>query len=167
MYYYNIFYTKLGYASLVSNGSAIVRFFLPVHKNYEMVKLVKKTYPNSINTNTPLLKNCSQMIKDYFNKIPVSFTNIPVEFMDLSDFVIRVLNIICLIPYGEVRTYKWISKKLKTEDANRAVGNALRENPIPVIVPCHRVIRSDGELGGFSYGLKWKIKLLSIEKVLK
>lgn len=166
MFYYNIFYTKSGYAALVSNGKAVVRFFLPVLKNNEMVKLVKKTYPNSIEMNTPFFKNCRQMIKDYFNEIPVSF-NIPVEFIDLSDFARQVLNITYLIPYGEIRTYKWISEKIGTEDASRAVGTALGKNPIPVIVPCHRVFRSDGELGGFSYGLKWKIKLLRLEKVFK
>ncbi len=87
--------------------------------------------------------------------------------MGVSDFIKQVLNITYLIPYGELRTYKWISEKIGTEDVCRAVGMALSKNPIPVIVPCHRVIQSDGELGGYSYGLKWKIKLLHLEKVFK
>ncbi len=166
MFYYNIFYTKSGYASFVSNGKAIVRFFLPVPKNNEMVKIVKKTFPDSMEMNNSFFKDCKEIIKNYFKGLHVSF-NMPVEFVDVSDFVRQVLNITYLIPYGEVRTYKWISEKIGTGDINRAVGMALSKNPIPVIVPCHRVIQSDGELGGFSYGLKWKIKLLRLEKVFK
>lgn len=166
MFYYNIFLTKAGYASLISNGKAIIRFFLPVLKNNEMVKIVKKNYPDSMEMNNSFYRDCREKIKDYFKGIPVSF-NFPVEFPDISNFIRQVLNITYLIPYGEVRTYKWISEKIGTEDLSRAVGIALSKNPIPVIVPCHRVIQSNGELGGFSYGLKWKIKLLRLEKVFK
>lgn len=166
MFYYNIFYTKSGYASFVSNGKAIVRFFLPVNKNNEMVNIVKKSFPESKEINTIFFKDLREMIKSYFKGIPVSF-KIPIEFQGVSDFVKQVLNVTYLIPYGEVRTYKWISEKIGREDLSRAVGVALSKNPIPVIVPCHRVIQSDGELGGYSYGLKWKIKLLRLENVLK
>lgn len=69
------------------------------------------------------------------------------------------------IPYGEVRTYKDIAKLIGKPLASRAVGNALGRNPIPILVPCHRVIASNGTLGGYSSGLKIKKTLLSLEKV--
>jgi methylated-DNA-[protein]-cysteine S-methyltransferase len=166
MFYYNVFLTKAGYASLVADGKSVVRFFLPVHRSNDMVKIVKRTYPDSMEVNDPFFKDCREKIKDYLKGVPVSF-NVPVEFTGVSDFVKQVLNITYLIPYGEIRTYKWIAEKIGKEDSCRAVGIALSKNPIPVIVPCHRVIQSDGEIGGFTYGLKWKIKLLRLEKIFK
>ncbi len=71
------------------------------------------------------------------------------------------------IPYGEVRTYGWISEQIGRPKASRAVGQALRYNPLPIIVPCHRVIKRDGTLGGFSSkeGVELKIRLLQLEGV--
>ena len=68
------------------------------------------------------------------------------------------------IPYGETRTYKEIAKKINNPKALRAVGTAIGKNPFFIIIPCHRVIRSDGKMGGFAYGLDVKEKLLELEK---
>ena len=72
------------------------------------------------------------------------------------------------IPEGQTRSYKWIAEKIGKPGAVRAVGSALGKNPFAPVVPCHRVIKSDGTLGGFSApgGLKAKIKLLKKEKAL-
>ena len=67
------------------------------------------------------------------------------------------------IPYGQVRSYKDIATILKKPLTSRAVGNALGRNPIPILIPCHRVIASDGTLGGYSSGLKIKKMLLALE----
>lgn len=69
------------------------------------------------------------------------------------------------IPYGEVRTYQWVAKKIGKPKAVRAVGNACGANTLPIIIPCHRVVASDGSLGGFSGGIRWKKKLLKMEGV--
>ena len=82
----------------------------------------------------------------------------------LTLFTRDVLKITARIPYGEVRSYRWIAQKLGKPDASRAVGNALARNPIPVIIPCHRVVRSDGAIGGFALGPGWKKRLLALEK---
>ena len=68
-----------------------------------------------------------------------------------------------LIPHGETRSYLWVAKQIKRPEAARAVGQALGRNPLPVIIPCHRVIASDGQLGGFSDGLEMKRYLLCLE----
>ena len=68
------------------------------------------------------------------------------------------------IPYGETRSYQWTAERAGRPGAARAVGGALGRNPLPIIVPCHRVIRSSGELGGFGSGIKWKRFLLELEK---
>ena len=70
------------------------------------------------------------------------------------------------IPYGQVRSYKWVAEKIGKPSACRAVGHALAANPLPLIIPCHRVIRSDGGPGGFGGGstnVKTKLMLLSLE----
>lgn len=82
----------------------------------------------------------------------------------LTPFTRAVLKITARIPYGEVRSYQWVARKLRKPDASRAVGNALARNPIPIIVPCHRVVRSDGAIGGFALGPGWKKRLLALEK---
>lgn len=68
-----------------------------------------------------------------------------------------------LIPYGETRSYAWVAEQIKKPRAMRAVGQALGKNPIPIIVPCHRVVASDGKLGGFGGGVEMKRHLLSLE----
>ena len=68
------------------------------------------------------------------------------------------------IPYGQTRSYKWLATKVGDKNLARAVGSACARNPIPIIIPCHRVIKSDNSLGGFAGGLEKKRKLLKIEK---
>lgn len=67
------------------------------------------------------------------------------------------------IPYGETRTYKWLSERIEKPGAYRAVGQALSKNPIPIVVPCHRIIESDGDIGGYSCGIDIKRRLLDME----
>lgn len=70
------------------------------------------------------------------------------------------------IPYGETRSYGWIADRIRKPGAVRAVGQALGRNPLPIIVPCHRVIASNGDLCGFGGGLEMKLKLLRLEGAL-
>jgi len=68
------------------------------------------------------------------------------------------------IPYGETRSYKWVAQKIKKPKALRAVGQACGANPLPLVIPCHRVVASSGKIGGFSAPLRWKHRLLSLER---
>lgn len=81
-----------------------------------------------------------------------------------TDFQMRVWQELIKIPYGETRTYKEIAQKINKPKAIRAVGTAIGKNSFFIIIPCHRVIRSDGKMGGFAYGLDVKEKLLDLEK---
>ena len=80
----------------------------------------------------------------------------------LTKFQKKVYQAVKTIPKGQVRTYGWVAKKIGRPKAARVVGNALNQNPFPVIVPCHRVVSSNG-LGGFARGLKKKRELLRSE----
>lgn len=82
----------------------------------------------------------------------------------LTDFQVRVLIATCRIPRGRTATYKEVARMAGSANAYRAVGTALRKNPLPITIPCHRVIRSDGELGNYSSGgARRKLELLERE----
>jgi methylated-DNA-[protein]-cysteine S-methyltransferase len=84
-----------------------------------------------------------------------------------TDFQIKVWNAISKIPKGRVKTYKELARSIRKPKASRAVANACGKNPFPIKIPCHRVIRSDGRLGGYSGkgGIKTKRKLLRSEGI--
>ena len=82
-----------------------------------------------------------------------------------TDFQRRVYRAVSTIPDGEVRSYKWVAKRMNNPNAYRAVGNALNRNPYPKIIPCHRVVKSDGSIGGYSGGAALKRRLLESEGV--
>ncbi len=84
--------------------------------------------------------------------------------VQLSSFEWRVLSATATIPMGQTRSYQWVAQKIGRPKAVRAVGQALGKNPFALIIPCHRVVRSDGHLGGYAGGLDKKKKLLEIEK---
>mgnify|MGYP000271248742 CR=1 FL=1 len=84
-----------------------------------------------------------------------------------TDFEKAVWNVLSEIPYGETRTYKWVAEKIGRPHASRAVGQALSRNPLPIFIPCHRIIESDGSLGGYSGGVDMKRRLLDIEYYVK
>lgn len=89
-----------------------------------------------------------------------------VDLRGLTEFERRVLKAAREIGYGEVRSYSWLAKRAGRPRAARAAGNVMAKNPLPIIIPCHRVIRSDGGLGGFSMkgGAKVKRKLQALER---
>lgn len=102
-------------------------------------------------------------LRAYFAGRLRSFS-VPCDLGRLPRFTRAVLKITGKIPYGEVRSYRWVAKRLGKPQAARAVGNALARNPVPVVIPCHRVVRGDGSLGGFALGLSWKRRLLDLER---
>ena len=93
-----------------------------------------------------------------------TFFTVPVDLSQVPEFDRAALETASRIPYGEVRSYKWIAEQLGKPDAARAVGGAMAGNPVPLIVPCHRVVKTDGGLGGYSFGLLQKEALLNLER---
>ncbi|HEC69905.1 MAG TPA: MGMT family protein [Candidatus Omnitrophica bacterium] len=85
----------------------------------------------------------------------------------LTGFEKKVLKCVAKIPLGEVRSYKWVAKKIGKPNAFRAVGRVLNKNPFPFFIPCHRVIKSNQDIGGYSLGKNLKKELLELEKAIK
>jgi len=103
-----------------------------------------------------------EQLDRYFDGLPESF-DIPLDFLRGTEFQKKVWSIVHHIPYGQTKTYGQIALELGNPGAVRAVGAANGANPIPIVVPCHRVIQSDGKLGGYSGGLDIKDALLRLE----
>jgi len=108
------------------------------------------------------LREVIQQLRAYFAKELETFklTLAP----EGTDFQQSVWNELCGIPYGETISYGELAKRVGNPKASRAVGAANGQNPIPIIIPCHRVIGSDGKLTGFGGGLPIKQKLLALEQ---
>lgn len=148
-------------------------YCLPFYRGY--LKIVLK---NDFLTDIKYIGKClhpydpsNQLIKRlmvYSMGKPIDFNDVKIKYLYGTVFERKVWDTVREIPYGEIRTYKWIAERLGDRYLSRAVGNALGKNPILIIIPCHRVIKSDGGLGGFSSvgGLPLKRYLLRLEKIL-
>lgn len=99
---------------------------------------------------------------EYFGGHRKTF-GIKYSFEGVSPFAMNVYRVLLEIPYGRTRSYKWVAERIGSPKASRAVGHALSANPLPIIVPCHRIVASDGSLGGFSPSIEIKRMLLDIE----
>ncbi|MGH7396196.1 MAG: methylated-DNA--[protein]-cysteine S-methyltransferase, partial [Candidatus Rokuibacteriota bacterium] len=93
-----------------------------------------------------------------------AFFRVPVDLAEVGDFQRQVLEAARLIPFGEARPYAWIAARIGHPRAVRAVGTALGRNPVPLILPCHRVWRSDGGHGGYIFGAAVKDRLAALER---
>ncbi len=118
--------------------------------------------PAGTGGSSPLGKRAVTLLQRYFSGKPVKF-DLPLDLEGATHFQKAVWKAAAAIPYGQTRSYAWIAERIGRPKAARAVGQALGANPVPVIVPCHRVITSTGTLGGFSSGLKRKEELLCLE----
>lgn len=111
---------------------------------------------------TDLIKQIKKELEDYFLGSKKVF-EFPIELYG-TDFQKKVWNALLTIPYGETRTYKDIANIIGNAKACRAVGMANNKNPIPIIIPCHRVIGMNNKLVGYYYGIEMKKYLLELEK---
>lgn len=104
-------------------------------------------------------------LDEYFAGRRTDF-DVPLDWRLVGPFARKVLRATAAIPFGEVSTYREVARKAGNAAASRAAGNALGSNPIPVVVPCHRVLRTNGTLGGYGGGLDRKELLLRLEGVI-
>jgi methylated-DNA-[protein]-cysteine S-methyltransferase len=168
---HTIFKTKWGYFGLVANKKGLLRTCLPCPErsrracsNRHFVKRYILTGLDNPLFDKNLLKPLQEQIIAYFEGRPAKF-DAPLVLDDLSPFTKKVLAACRKIPYGKTVSYSKLARTTGRPGASRAVGNALAKNPIPLIIPCHRVIRSDGSLGNFSApgGTDTKKKLIALE----
>ncbi len=110
-----------------------------------------------------MLEQCCDELDKYFNHSRITFT-VPLDLQG-SDFQMNVWKSLTQIPYGTTTTYGVIARQSGRPKAFQAVGQIVGNNPIPIILPCHRVMGSNGKLTGFGWGIPWKIWLLQHENI--
>jgi O-6-methylguanine DNA methyltransferase len=124
-------------------------------------QLIIEDFPQAIGE-TSFFGDLIQRLKRYVEGELVSFDD-ELDLASATPFRRAVWQATRSIPYGETRSYSWVAQHIRKPRALRAVGQALAHNPIPIVVPCHRVVNKNGNLGGFGGGLEMKKRLLKIE----
>jgi methylated-DNA-[protein]-cysteine S-methyltransferase len=161
-----LFDTAIGRCALVWRGSAVVGAALPDDSDARMRSALRRRFPDA-DEQTPSgpVNQAIEAVRLLLSGVPEDCSGIAVDLGALPDFERSVLEAARAIPPGETRTYGDIAAAIGAPGAARAVGRALGRNPVPIIVPCHRVRAADGKSGGFSApgGAATKLKMLEIE----
>lgn len=146
--------TKIGRIGIIEENGKIIKIILENENN-------KNICDNYKEENTQLLLRAKKELEEYFKGKRKKF-DLPLE-QEGTEFQKKVWKALEKIPYGETRTYKEVAKMIGNEKVSRAVGMANNKNNIPIIIPCHRVIGSNGKLIGYALGLDKKKYLLELE----
>lgn len=150
---------------LASTPRGLVRVGLPNQDSDELlVDLATRVSPRVLEAAAPL-DDARRELDLYFEGRLTAF-DLPLDWRLSKDFRRRALRAISRIPYGQTRSYLQIARSAGNERAVRAAGTACGTNPLPLVVPCHRVLRSGGALGGYGGGLPMKEGLLRLEGIL-
>jgi methylated-DNA-[protein]-cysteine S-methyltransferase len=150
---------------LASTPRGLVRVNLPAYDPEETLEeLAAKVSPRVLEAPAKL-DEARRELELYFEGRLTEF-DLPIDWQLTGGFRGKVQRAINRIPYGQTRTYTEMARSAGNERAVRAAGTACGSNPIPIVVPCHRVLRSGGGLGGYGGGLPMKEELLKLEGVL-
>ncbi|MEX3506363.1 MULTISPECIES: methylated-DNA--[protein]-cysteine S-methyltransferase [unclassified Corynebacterium] len=144
--------SPLGHLGLAGTDQALTQLALPSDE------LPADATPGT----TPLLEEAARQLRAYFAGSPKPF-DVPLDYTSQPPFTAAVLRELARVGYGEKLSYGQLAARAGQPAAVRAVGNACARNPLPLFVPCHRVVRSDGSLGNYRGGLAAKRWLLELE----
>jgi len=164
-YQYSIFKTRWGWFGLLGCQSGLIRTCLPV----AFREAVEKRLLSGINNAVPAKKAYKSLEKDilaYYKGRRVDFNDVPICLEGMTEFQQNVLRTLQNVRYGETCSYGDLARWVKNPRAARVIGSVMAQNPLPLIVPCHRVIKTDGSLGYFSAagGVQTKQRMLDLEK---
>ena len=156
--------TPVGVATLASDGEKLCGLWLANQKYFgEMGKSsFNAQLLGAVKDDLPIFDRARNWLKRYFSGENPAIGEVPLALTG-SDFRTRVWHALCNIPYGQTITYGEIAARVGCISA-RAAGGAVGHNPISIIVPCHRVVGTDGKLTGFAGGLDVKARLLELER---
>jgi methylated-DNA-[protein]-cysteine S-methyltransferase len=163
---YTIFKTKWGYFGLAATQAGLLRTCLPMTGASRAKSLLLDIYP-SARHEKGLFRPLQEQIRAYFEGAYVDFdTDIPILFTGLSPFARSVLTSCRNVTYAQTISYGQLAAKAGSPKAARAIGGVMARNPAPLIIPCHRVIRANGRIAGFSAtgGVLLKKRMLQLER---
>jgi methylated-DNA-[protein]-cysteine S-methyltransferase len=157
--------SPFGELLLASTRRGLVRLAFPEEDLDSMLaSLARQISPRIIEASAPL-DRAARELDQYFSGRRQSF-QVPLDWRLMGPFARRVLRVTAAIPYGSVLTYAAVAADAGSPRGSRAAGNALGSNPIPIVIPCHRVLRSGGSVGGYGGGPERKRWLLELEGAL-
>lgn len=164
---YCLFETAWGWFGLLGEGQALMRSVLPMPAVEEVKNILLAGQTGAQEAPSAFLAY-QQKIKKYYSGIPIDFSDIQVDLTALSCFYRAILQALRGVPYGQTVSYSQLAARAGYPAAIRATANAVAANPLPLIIPCHRVICKNGRLGGFSAvgGAAVKEKMLRWEKAI-
>jgi len=156
--------TAWGPMGAVLDAGRIRRIVLPHYQRDDLEQLIGWEHPG-VRADTDAATDLIDRTRRYFNGEPVGFDDLPCALPSETSFAGKVLRACREIPYGQTVSYGHLAMRIGREDAARAVAGAVAKNPVPLIVPCHRVTYADGRLGGFSAagGPELKQRMLTLE----
>jgi methylated-DNA-[protein]-cysteine S-methyltransferase len=149
----------------IHQGHPAIRLVLLSKPGLTAKQILKSTFPGSISSSCAEIDSVAEQIAAFLDGDDIRFSHHMARLDLCPPFQQKVLHAEYGIPRGKVSTYQRIAKYLGHAQGARAVSNALAHNPFPIIIPCHRAIRSDGTLGGFQGGSEMKRSLLEMEGV--
>ncbi|MFC1949789.1 methylated-DNA--[protein]-cysteine S-methyltransferase [Chloroflexota bacterium] len=158
---YITFETGIGWVGVLASPKGLLGTTLPQDSEREARQLLGSRI-NEATDSPDAFTDLIERFKAYFNGMKVNFPD-ELDLSDATPFQRKVWPATRLIPYGETRSYLQVARQIGKPGAAQAVGQAMGKNPLPIIVPCHRVVASGGGLGGFGGGLKMKRYLLRLE----
>ena len=161
---YTVFKNPIGLTGLVASSNGLLRLINKLPNENFMEKYLKHLTIGKIQKNPSEFKDIIRQFSYYFDGNLQHF-DYPIDLRLGTPFQQKVWKKLITIPYGETRSYKWLASSIKKPHAFRAVGNANGKNPLSIIIPCHRVVRENGELGGYTGGTNIKRFLLKLEQV--
>ena len=148
--------SPIGNLTLISDGTNLTHVILEKESYYQNIKKEAKT-----NDNLEIFKQTKIWLDKYFNKEKPNIDDLKLK-LEGTPFQIKVWNALKTISYGQTVTYGFVAQKVNSKTSARAVGGAIGHNPIPIVIPCHRVVGTDNNLTGFTGGIDVKIKLLKL-----
>jgi len=158
--------TAWGWLAVAFGPRGLAALVLPQPNEEEAVFALRQKLGGAVLSPDPSgYASLSERLKAYFAGERVGFATEEIDWTGMTPFQREVLMVVRQIPYGEVRSYKWVAQCINRSRACQAVGQALKANPLPVIIPCHRVVGQAGDLGGFSEGQVLKERLLALENI--
>lgn len=161
-----VFKTPWGWMGLSASARGLRRVILPQPSRTGVVSALGTTSLLQDRHCPSTVRQAGREIRRFLRGEQRDFT-VPLDLTGGTPFQRQVWRATRHIPYGRVRSYRWIAARVGDARSARAVGNALGANPVPLLIPCHRVVASDASLGGFTGGLQTKRRLLALEGTLR
>ena len=155
----------IGWVGILGSARGLLRTTLPQRSPQEAQQRLGDSL-NYAHRSSRLFEDLVARLRTYFSGHKVSFPD-QLDLSGATPFQRQVWEKTRLIPFGETRSYSWVAEQIKQPGAVRAAGQALGRNPLPIIIPCHRVITADGKPGGYTGGLDMKRFLLRLEAIVK